>query len=107
MEFDRNRLKELRQKQGLTLEDLAKKCMSSKSYIWEIENKGTIEPSGRKIFLMAQALNVPMDYFYGVDIDNTKKVLGTLISWMVQSASSPISYNEAQALIEMLWGTNQ
>jgi len=82
MKFDGNRLKEQRKKCGLSLDKLAKSALTSKSYVWELENNPELEPSGKKIFLMSQALNVPMDYFYGVDLDNTKQVLGTLISWL-------------------------
>ena len=106
MKFDGNRLKDLRTRRELSLEKLAKMCKTSKSYIWELENNTELEPSGAKIFLLSQALNVPMDYFYGVDLDNTKKVLGTLINWICQSAGSPISFKEAETLLNMLNGDN-
>lgn len=34
----------------------------------------------------------------------TKKTLGTLISWMMQSADSPISIDEASRLLNILNG---
>lgn len=101
MEFHKERLKHKRKQYGLTLEALAKRCFSSKSYIWELENNKEIEPSGKKVFLISQALDVPMDYFYGVD-DNTKKVLGTLISWIAQSSAGVLSAEEAKQLLEDL-----
>jgi len=36
------------------------------------------------------------------DLARTKEVLGTLISWMAQSANSPIRADEAKALIKRL-----
>lgn len=36
------------------------------------------------------------------DLARTKEVLGTLISWMAQSANSPIRVEEAQKLLKKL-----
>lgn len=36
------------------------------------------------------------------DLARTKEVLGTLISWMAQSANSPIRFDEANKLIKQL-----
>lgn len=104
MDFDGKKLKELRKKHKLSLDKLALLTSSSKSYIWELENKKHLEPSGKKIYLFAQALGVPMECFYGGKPDALKETLGTLISWMAQSYNSPISIKEAETLIKMLQG---
>lgn len=51
-----------RKRQELTLEDLAKKTESSKSYIWGLENGPAVRPSADKISKIAAALNVSVDY---------------------------------------------
>jgi transcriptional regulator with XRE-family HTH domain len=107
MDFDGNRLKLARKSCGLTLEKLAVLCKSSKSYIWELENNGKLEPSGHKIFLLSQALNKPMEYFYGVEEDNTKQVLGTLITWLAQSSTGCLGMQEASKLLEILTPTQK
>jgi hypothetical protein len=38
------------------------------------------------------------------ELARTKEVLGTLISWMAQSAGSPIRVDEAKTLLERLAG---
>jgi hypothetical protein len=38
------------------------------------------------------------------DLARTKDVLGTLIAWMVQSANSPIRFDEAEQLLRRLAG---
>ena len=43
------RVREIRQKRGLTLEALADRVGSSKSYMWEIENKDVARPSAEKL----------------------------------------------------------
>jgi transcriptional regulator with XRE-family HTH domain len=61
------RIKELRNKQKLTLEQLAQASGSAKSYIWELENKNPPRPSADKLSLIAQTLGVTVDYLFGRD----------------------------------------
>lgn len=61
------RLRELRKKKGYTLDELAARSESSKSYIWELENKDPPRPSGEKLALIAEALDVTPDYLLGLD----------------------------------------
>lgn len=56
------RVRELRLKRGMTLEALAEKVGSSKSYMWEIENKNVARPSAEKLQLIAIALDTTIDY---------------------------------------------
>lgn len=62
------KIKELRKEKSLTLEQLAEKIGSGKSYIWEIENKGVKRPSAEKLAAIAKALDVTTDYL----IDDTQ-----------------------------------
>lgn len=62
------KIKELRKEKALTLEQLAEKIGSGKSYIWEIENKGVKRPSAEKLAAIAKALDVTTDYL----IDDTQ-----------------------------------
>lgn len=62
------KIKELRKEKALTLEQLAEKIGSGKSYIWEIENKGVKRPSAEKLAAIAKALDITTDYL----IDDTQ-----------------------------------
>ena len=57
-----DRIRERRLKKGLTLEQLAQEIGSSKSYIWELENKDVTRPSAEKLQAIARALDTTMDY---------------------------------------------
>lgn len=57
-----NKIRELRKQRGWTLEKLAEETESSKSYIWELENKNPPRPSAEKIAKIASALKVTTDY---------------------------------------------
>ena len=61
------RIRELRLKNGLTLEALAERVGSSKSYMWEIENKGVARPSAEKLHLIANALDTTTGYLLATD----------------------------------------
>ena len=52
------KINELRRQKGLTLEQLAQSTDSSKSYMWEIENKEVARPSAEKLDRIAEALGV-------------------------------------------------
>lgn len=52
----------LRKQENLTLEQLADRTASSKSYIWELENKNPPRPSAEKIFKIAEQLGVTIEY---------------------------------------------
>lgn len=56
------KINELRREKGMTLEDLATATSSSKSYMWEIENKDVARPSAEKLDRIASALGVTSDY---------------------------------------------
>ena len=60
----------LRKEKGLTLEQLADLAESSKSYIWELENKSPPRPSADKLSKIAAQLGVTMDYL----IDQEKNI---------------------------------
>ena len=60
------KIKELRTAKRLTLEKLAEKIGSGKSYIWELENRGVKRPSAEKLAAIALALDTTTEYL----IDN-------------------------------------
>lgn len=62
-----DRIKALRSERGLTLDQLAQNTGSSKSYIWELENKNPPRPSAEKLSAIASALGVTVDYLLGAD----------------------------------------
>ena len=56
------RVREQRRKRGLTLEGLAERVGSSKSYMWEIENKEVARPSAEKLAVIATALGTTVEF---------------------------------------------
>ena len=60
-----DRLQHLRNDAGLTLEALASKIGSTKSYLWELENKPSIRPSADLVYKLAVALDTSVGVLMG------------------------------------------
>ena len=56
------KIRRLRTQKGLTLDKLAELTESSKSYIWELENKSPPRPSAEKLARIADKLDTTIDY---------------------------------------------
>lgn len=59
------KIRALREEKKYSLQSLAEICGSSKSYIWELENRDTQNPSGEKLTALALALDTTVDYLLG------------------------------------------
>lgn len=55
------KIKQLRSQKQLTLEELASKIGSQKSYIWSIENDRISQPSAKSIALIADVLDTTVE----------------------------------------------
>lgn len=57
-----DKIRDLRKEKKLTLDKLAELTGSSKSYIWELENKTPPRPSAEKLSKIAEQLGVTIEY---------------------------------------------
>jgi len=56
------KLKKHRMELGYSLDELAKRSATSKSYLWELENRDTRKPSAEKLASIAEVLSVTTEY---------------------------------------------
>lgn len=56
------KIRKLRKDKGFTLDKLAELTESSKSYIWELENKTPPRPSAEKLAKIAQKLDTTIEF---------------------------------------------
>ncbi len=66
------KIRDLRKAKGFTLDRLAELTESSKSYIWELENKSPPRPSADKIAKIAAVFSVTAEYL--IDPTETVKI---------------------------------
>ena len=69
------KIKRHRQEKGYSLDKLAELTDSSKSYIWELENRDARKPSAEKLTRIAQALSVTTDYLLDDSAEPGNEVL--------------------------------
>ena len=67
------KIRELRKAKKLTLDQLAEQTGSSKSYIWELENKNPPRPSAEKIAKIADVLDTTTDYLMDTEGHQDRK----------------------------------
>lgn len=85
------KLNELRRARGLTLEQLAQVTGSSKSYMWEIENKDVARPSAEKLDKIASALGVTAAFLMDASqTQPTEEVEDTAFFQRFQKADSRV-----------------
>jgi len=82
-----DKIRALRKQKKLSLEQLAELTESSKSYIWELENKNAPRPSADKVAKIAAVLGVTTDYL----IDSSAKV-------QVEDATDKAFYRKYQSM---------
>src|ERR1700738_2432841 len=70
-----DKIRKHRREKGYSLDKLAKLTDSSKSYLWELENRDTRKPSGEKLTRIAEALSVTTDYLLDESAEPNENVL--------------------------------
>jgi transcriptional regulator with XRE-family HTH domain len=65
-----DKIKRYRKKKGLTLEQLGELTGSSKSYMWELENRNPPRPSAEKITRIAAALGFTPEFLLDDERDS-------------------------------------
>jgi len=96
------KIKRHRQEKGYSLDKLAELTDSSKSYIWELENRDTRKPSGEKLTRIAQALKVTTDYLLDDTAEPGDEVLKEAF-FRKFSKLKPEEQEKIQQMIDM-WG---
>jgi transcriptional regulator with XRE-family HTH domain len=85
------KINELRRALGLTLDQLAAATESSKSYMWEVENKEVARPSAEKLDKIAAALGVTSDFLIDASQDRpTENVVDRAFFRKYQNADAGV-----------------
>ena len=96
------KLKKHRKQKGYSLDRLAEVADTSKSYLWELENRETRKPSGEKLTLIAQALDVTTDYLLDENATPNENVIQEAFFRKFRKLD-PDEQTKIQAIIDA-WG---
>lgn len=69
------KIRNLRKEKGLSLDKLAEMTDTSKSYLWELENRNSRNPTKDKLIKISQALGVTTNYLTDEDSELDSAVL--------------------------------
>lgn len=97
----KDKIRELRKKQKLTLEDLANMTGSSKSYIWEIENKD-VSPSAEKLTKIASVLKTTTEFLINDDIKKQDDLDKHTAFFRKYSSADKKTQDKLQQIFEIL-----
>ncbi len=97
-----DKIRKLRQNKGYTLEKLAELTQSSKSYIWELENKNPPRPSAEKLGAIAKTLGVTVDYLMGSDLPGDLQTAEDRAFFREYQRMSPALKNKLRQMRELL-----
>lgn len=67
------KIRACRTKKGLTLDALAQQAGLSKSYLWELENRESQNPSAEKLQGIADVLGVDVSFFVDDTVDDPQE----------------------------------
>jgi transcriptional regulator with XRE-family HTH domain len=95
------KIRALRKEKGLTLDQLAERTESSKSYIWELENKNPPRPSAEKIAKIAAELGVTSDYLMD-EKDQKKETAQDLAFYRKYKAVDPETKEMVRQMLELI-----
>ena len=95
------KIRTLRKDRGLTLDQLAEKTESSKSYIWELENKNPPRPSAEKIAKIAGVLGVTSDYLMD-DKDQNKESAEDLAFFRKYRDIDPTTKERVRQMLDLI-----
>jgi transcriptional regulator with XRE-family HTH domain len=95
------KIRALRKEKGLTLDQLAERTESSKSYIWELENKNPPRPSAEKIAKIAAELGVTSDYLMD-EKDQKKETAQDLAFYRKYKAVDPDTKEKVRQMLELI-----
>ncbi|WP_244613508.1 helix-turn-helix transcriptional regulator [Methylosinus sp. Ce-a6] len=96
------KIRALRKEKKLTLEQLAELSGSSKSYIWELENKNPPRPSADKLTKIAEALGTTVDYLMGTSGQQEKADATDIAFFRKYQTMEPDQKEQIRKMLEII-----
>ena len=95
------KIRNLRKELGLTLDQLADDTGSSKSYIWELENKNPPRPSAEKLIKIADRLQTTIEFLLDDGDAVTKEDAADASFYREYKKMTPETKEEFRAMVKV------
>ncbi|MCR9225654.1 MAG: helix-turn-helix domain-containing protein [Hyphomonas sp.] len=100
------KIRKLRKDCKLTLDQLAAQSESSKSYIWELENKPVARPSAEKLKRIADCLGTTVEYLLDAEGEVAKEDAADAHFYRKYRAMKPETKERLQKMLD-IWGDDE
>ena len=100
------KIRRLRKERKLTLDKLAELSESSKSYIWELENKTPPRPSAEKLAKIATQLGTTIEYLMDEGEDVSKEDAADARFYREYRKMDPSTKAKIRKMVK-LWGEDE
>lgn len=101
-----DKIRKLRKAKGLTLDALADLTDSSKSYIWELENKNPPRPSAEKLAKIADKLSTTLDFLLDGSETVTEEDAADARFYRDYQKMDPATKTKIRRMVK-LWGDDE
>lgn len=100
------KIRELRKEKGFTLDKLAELTGSSKSYIWELENKNPPRPSAEKLAKIAEQLGTTIEFLLDEGEEVAKEDAADAQFYRQYRKMDPTTKAKIRSMVK-LWGDDE
>ncbi len=100
------KIRRLRKERELTLDKLAELTASSKSYIWELENKNPPRPSAEKLAKIAEKLGTTIEYLMAEGEAVTEEDAADANFYRQYRKMDPTTKAKIRRMVKV-WGENE
>lgn len=97
------KIRKLRKEKGFTLDKLAELTESSKSYIWELENKNPPRPSAEKLAKIAEKLGTTIEFLLDEGTEVSQEEAADAQFYRQYRKMDPATKDKIRQMVK-LWG---
>lgn len=101
-----DKIRKLRKEKGYTLDKLAELSDSSKSYIWELENKNPPRPSAEKLAKIAEKLDTTIEFLLDEGEQVSREEAADAQFYRQYRKMDPATKDKIRQMVK-LWGDDE
>lgn len=101
------KIRSLRKEKGFSLDQLATLAETSKSYLWELENRETANPTMDKVAKIAEKLGVTSEFLLDSDEASPSDAVADRAFFRKYQKLPPETKQKIQGILELIQGSGK